>query len=587
MKKQGQGGKGQGTRAKTQAHLSSFLPIRVHSWLTLFLLFFTNFAHASEPDFGPNVLVFDPSTKHIQNYLNTIFAQQERAQFGAGRYALLFKPGKYHVDLRMGFYTQALGLGQSPDDVQIIGALRATAEWMHGNATCNFWRDAENLSVIPSDHTMIWAVSQGTALRRVHILGNLDLWDRGWSSGGFLADSKVDGLVNSGSQQQWLCRNDDLAQWQGGSLNMVFVGTDGAPRGEWPHRPFTVIPTTPTISEKPYLFIDAAGKYAVMVPSPRTNSRGINWTDNKNPGRAIPIEQFFLAHADRDNALTISAALAAGKNLILCPGIYHLDQPIRIQRPDTVILGLGYPTLVPTNATPAITVADVNGVKIAGILFDAGPRSSPALLEIGSLGDHADHGSNPTCLYDIFCRAGGATPGRVDTFITINSNNVIGDNLWLWRADHGAGAGWNENTNRQGLVINGDDVTMYGLFVEHCQGYQTLWNGERGRVYFYQSEMPYDPPSPGAWSHDGIRGFASYKVADTVHNHQAWGLGIYCVFWHAPIIADRAIEAPNSLGIQFHHMTTVRFNGHTNSGIAHILNNQGDSVITHRLARLP
>src|SRR5262249_42491612 len=152
--------------------------------------------------------------------------------------------------------------------------------------------------------------------------------------------------------------------------------------------------------------------------------------------------------------------------------------------------------------------------------------------------------ADPSFLYDIFCRAGGASRGMASTLVTINSNNVVGDNFWLWRADHGAGAQWDINKNRNGLIVNGNDVTIYGLFVEHCQEYQTIWNGNGGRVYFYQSEMPYDPPTQEAWSHDLVRGFASYKVADSVTTHEAWGLGVYCVFKAGPIVAESAIEAP-------------------------------------------
>ena len=53
-----------------------------------------------------------------------------------------------------------------------------------------------------------------------------------------------------------------------------------------------------------------------------------------------------------------------GKNLLLTPGIYHLNRTIEVKRPDTVVLGLGFPTLVPQNGTAAMTVAGVPGVKL-------------------------------------------------------------------------------------------------------------------------------------------------------------------------------------------------------------------------------
>src|SRR5579862_5532166 len=190
------------------------------------LLFSSQVVAGPAPDFGPNVLVFDSSmtAASVQSRLDAVFGQQEANQFGTNRYAIFFKPGKYDLDVQVGFYTQVIGLGKSPDDVAITGAVRSKARWMRGNATCNFWRSAENLSVTPTqdDNINIWAVSQGTALRRVHIKGDLNLSDGGWSSGGFMADCKIDGHVNSGTQQQWLSRNTSFGQWTGGAWNMVF-----------------------------------------------------------------------------------------------------------------------------------------------------------------------------------------------------------------------------------------------------------------------------------------------------------------------------------------------------------------------------
>jgi hypothetical protein len=525
----------------------------------------------------------------IQQRIDAVFARQEKGEFISNRYAYLFKPGKYNLDVQMGFYMQAVGLGQSPDDVSIAGAVRSKATWKKGNATVNFWRCVDNLSVFPTlDHNIdVWAVSQGTALRRVHVKGNLNLSDHGWSSGGFTADCRIDGQVDAGSQQQWLARNSDWASWRGGAWNMVFVGDSNPPPGSWPDKPYTVIEKTPIIREEPYLVIDSVGQYSVMVPDLQVDGpAGISWGDNPTPGKAIPLDQFFLAHPDKDNAASINAALNLGKNILFTPGIYHLETSIRISRPDTVVFGLGYPTLVPETGHPAMVVSDVDGIKLSGILFEAGKTDSPTLLQIGDSTTSALHAANPIFLYDIFCRAGGAAAGSTHTFVTINSKNVVGDNSWLWRADHGKGARWTSNKNANGLIVNGNDVTFYGLFVEHCQEYQTLWNGNGGRVYFYQSEMPYDPPSQEAWSHDKTRGYASYKVNDAVTQHEAWGLGVYCVFNSAPVIADTAIETPLAPGVKMHHMVTLRFGGLANSGMNHVINNDGAAVITQRIAKV-
>ncbi|MGA2541674.1 MAG: coagulation factor 5/8 type domain-containing protein [Verrucomicrobiota bacterium] len=536
------------------------------------------------PDFGPNVLIFDPSMTNMQSQMDEVFSKQERNQFGSERSAYLFKPGQYHLDVQMGFYMQALGLGQSPDGVAITGAVRSTAGWMRGNATCNFWRAVENLSVTPTPdrNPDVWAVSQGTALRRVHVKGDLNLWDNGWSSGGFIADSIIDGRVNSGSQQQWLSRNAQWGSWTGGSWNMVFVGVVNPPAGLWPDKPYTVVDKTPVIREKPYLFVDDGGHYFVMVPNLETGGApGTTWSGGTPSGEPLPIDRFYLAHPGTDNAASVNAALGQGKNVIFTPGIYHLENSLRISRPDTIALGLGYPTLVPDNGTPAMVISDVDGVKVGGILFEAGATNSTTLLQVGEPGSSVSHVRNPLFLYDIFCRAGGASVGKTTCMVTINCNDVVGDNFWLWRADHGRGVGWTANQNDNGLIVNGDNVTFYGLFVEHCQGYQTIWNGNGGRVYFYQSEMPYDPPTLEAWRHGTISGFASYKVADTVTTHQAWGLGVYCVFYRAPIVAENGIETPAAPGIQMHHMVTIRLGGgQRGSGINHVINGIGNPVIT-------
>jgi hypothetical protein len=541
---------------------------------------------SATPDFGPNVLIFDSSmtATTMQSRFNDVFNHQERNQFGSERYALLFKPGKYDLDVQVGFYTQVIGLGKSPDDVAITGAVRSKAGWMRGNATCNFWRSAENLSVIPLEdgNTDIWAVSQGTALRRVHIRGNLNLSDGGWSSGGFIADSRIDGRVDSGSQQQWFSRNTSFGHWIGGAWNMVFLGTINPPTKVWPASPYTVIDKTPLIREKPYLFVDDGGRWFVMVPSfAVTGAQGITWSGTSSSGNPLPLDRFYLAHPGTDTAATINAALKSGKNLVLTPGIYHLESSIQISRPDTVVLGLGFPTLIPDQGTAAMTIADVDGVKVGGILFDAGVSNSSTLFEIGEPGSSTSHAIDPSFLYDIFCRAGGGTVGTTTCMVTINSHDVVGDNFWLWRADHGQGVGWNSNKNANGLIVNGDNVTLYGLFVEHCQQYQTLWNGNGGRVYFYQSEMPYDPPSQDAWRHGDTNGYASYKVADTVRTHEAWGLGVYCVFHNGPMVADNAIETPTAPTIKMHHMVAVRL-GRRDGRISHIIN--GSSPVSDRTA---
>jgi hypothetical protein len=548
----------------------------------------------STPDFGPNVKIFDPSmlSASIQSTVDSIFTQMETNQFGNERYALLFKPGSYNVNVNVGFYSSVLGLGQMPDDVNITGSVHCEADWMQGNATCNFWRSVENLSVIPTFisnnldpiGTLTWAVAQASPMRRVHIKGGLLLWDpfetnydNAWSSGGFIADSKIDNTITSGSQQQFLTRNSQMGSWSGGNWNMVFVGNTGAPSDDsnYPASSDTVVAQAPVVREKPFLYIDNNGKYSVFVPAVRTNAQGVTWASGMGQGTSIPIDQFLVAQPGTSTATSLNQALSQGKNLLFTPGVYHLSEPLNITRADTVILGIGLATLTPDNGTAAMTVADVDGVKIAGILFDAGANNSPVLLQVGPNGSSANHSSNPTTLSDLFFRVGGAAVGKADVCITINSNNVIGDDFWVWRADHGAGVGWTVNTTKNGIVVNGNDVTIYGLFVEHFHEYQTLWNGNGGKVYFYQSEMPYDVPSQSAWmSENGtVNGYASYKVANTVTTHKLFGSGVYSYFRDAVVTSNTGIQAPNTAGVTIHHACSVFLNG--NGEITHIVNNIG------------
>ena len=538
--------------------------------------------NTAPPNFGPNVLLFNPSMSMpaIQNVLSGVFANQQNSEFGLGRYAYFFMPGQYsNLDVNVGYYTQVLGLGQSPDNVTIKGNVHSEGVLANHNATTTFWRSCENLAVIPTNgNTMTWAVSQGTSLRRMHVKGSLNLanTDNGaYSSGGFLADSKVDSTVSSISQQQWLSRNDVWGNWSGGVWNMVFVGVSNPPSGNWPSPPYTIITNTPLVREKPYLYVDSNTNFFVQVPDLRTNSRGTTWAGGITSGVSIPISQFYLAQPGVDNAGSINAALSAGMNLILTPGIYNLTNSLQVTQPDTIIIGLGFPTLVPTNRNPAMVISDVDGVKVSDIIFDAGTTASPSLLLVGPATSSVDHSADPICLYDISSRVGGQFVGTTTNCMTINANNVLGDNLWLWRADHGAGSTpyWTGNPSQSGVVVNGNFVTIYGLFSEHHQQYQTLWNGNWGRVYFYQSELPYDPQSQSSWSEaPGVPGYASYKVADTVTSHQAYGLGVYAVFINTGgviISCYNAMETPtNSQQVNVHHMMDVYITG--NGGTSQI-----------------
>ncbi len=545
-------------------------------------------ATSDQPDFGPNVTIFDPGTPSadIQAAFDRVNAQQQYNQFGDQRQAFLFKPGSYSFNGQIGYYTTVSGLGQNPDDVTVNGGLTVWAQDRFNDdrtSLVNFWRSAENLAINPDGGTDWWAVSQAAPLRRVDIKGQLGLFDYlgGYASGGFIADSHVDSTVINAPQQQWLTRDSAIGSWSNGVWNQVFAGVQGAPAQSFPSPPYTTLATDPASREKPYLYVDSAGKYRVFVPSARANSSGTTWTATSNtPGKSLSIKDFYLAKPG-DSVAKINLALALGKNLILTPGVYHVNQTIRVLRPDTIVLGMGMATIEPDNGAVPMAVADVPGVDISGLIFDAGPVNSPALLQLGTplsqlgvLKPILSRRDDPTGLQDVFFRIGGAHAGKATNSLVVDSNNVVLDDIWAWRADHGTGVGWTVNTADTGVLVNGDDVTATGLFVEHYQKYDVIWNGERGRTVMFQNEMPYDPPDQAAWQHNGILGYAAYKVGASVRAHAAWGLGSYCFFDVNPAVhASHAFEVPVRPGVQLHDVLTISLN---NAGaIDHVVNDYG------------
>ena len=561
---------------------------------------------ASTGTFGPSVYIFNPgmSQREIQATVDTVANQQVSNQFGTQRYALLFEPGTYGsstnpLTFQVGYYTTVAGLGLSPNDVVINGSIYVRNQCFGPNnctALVNFWRSLSNLTInVTTPHIgcykgEIWAVSQAAPMRRVHINGSTTLIDSctspSYASGGFIADSEFDGsTVVNGAQQQWLVRNSKLDGWSNGVWNQVFSGVMGAPSQCFPAQkscggPYTTLATSPVTREAPYLYMDSTGNYHVFVPSLQRNSVGTTWASGATPGSSIPIKKFFIARPT-DSAATINAALGSGSNLILTPGIYHLNQSIQVTRPDAVVLGLGFPTLIPENGIVSMTVANAKGVLISGMIFDAGITNSPMLLQVGSGHTQSNAGaSDPTALQDVFFRIGGAEQGRATNSLVVNSNNVILDDIWAWRADHGNGVGWNSNTADTGVIVNGDNVTAYGLFVEHYQKYQVIWNGNGGSDIFFQNEMPYDPPSQAAWMEaPGVQGWAAFKVASTVTSFSGYGMGSYSFFNQGvTIYAAHAFEVPVTLpASSLHDLLTIFLSSDGFGGILNVVNDTGGS----------
>ena len=539
---------------------------------------------------GENVFIFsdkdDPVA--VNSILKEIYEKQEAAQFGTERYSLYFLPGSYDasIEVNIGFYMQAAGLGILPTDTT-LPSLQCTARWLgdedNHKALCNVWRGVENLHL--TGETM-WAVSQATFMRRMKIDKTLYLHDeQGWASGGFLADSVVEDIIDSGSQQQWLNRNNRYKGWKDEHWNQVFVGDAKgcAPTETWTEKAFTVVDTTPVVREKPFLIYDENIGFAVYVPDLRKECAGESWSDERR-GKVISLADFHVANPATDTAKTLSDAVSLGKHLFFTPGIYKIEEPIRIERADTIVLGTGLATLIPTNGNACMEAADADGIIISGLLFDAGSKNSSSLLVVGREKNNVNHAHNPICLSDLFFRVGGAStelPTMADVCLTIYSNDVVCDHFWLWRADHGAHVGWDKNIAKNGIIVYGDRVVLYALMVEHYMEYQTLFYGEGARLYMYQCEIPYDVPCQEVWmSRNGTRrGYASIYVDDNVERFQAYGLGVYLVNKDAPVILESAMEVPAKENIEIHNICTVMLT--PKPGIAHIINEEGDGVMEH------
>jgi hypothetical protein len=534
---------------------------------------------SNTPNFGPNVDIFDPSMSatSIQSTLDSVFNTQKLNQFGTQRYALLFKPGTYSAEANIGYYTSIQGLGQNPDDVTINGDVTVDAFDGTGNATQNFWRSAENLAINPSAGSDRWAVAQAGPFRRIDVHGGLNLApaSNGYASGGYIADTKVSGQVSSVSEQQWYSRDSSFGSWSGSVWNMVFSGVTGAPSQTFPSPPITTLATTPVSRDVPYLYIDSSGNYHVFEPSLRTNASGPSWASGSTPGTSVPMSEFFVAQPS-DSAETINAELAAGCNLLFTPGVYNLDETLNVNNANTTILGIGFPTLIPANGVNTMQVADVDGVRIDGLLFDAGTTNSAALLTIGPSGSTASHASNPISVQDTFFRIGGDIAGKATASLVVNSSNTIVDDIWAWRADHGNSGtvGWTVNTASNGMVVNGNNVEATGLFVEHYQQTEVAWNGQGGKIIFFQNEMPYDPPNQAAWMNGSSNGYPAIALASNVTSFGGWGLGSYCYFNVNPAVnSANAFQSPNVAGDAWHDLLTVSLGGV--GTISHVINTTG------------
>jgi hypothetical protein len=518
-------------------------------------------------------------------------------------------------------------------------------------------------------NTDFWSVSQATPVRSVIINGNLNFQaycsetnyqSNDFASGSYVANSEILGQLDWSGNQQGVARNTDMESAAGYVWNYVYSG-DTCPPGYTPTTthgapgPAACSPTedvfdgtfrvtngtdgvigvdqvtalaqSPVTEEEPFLYAttstattmpgapggvsgapsEAGGVSGVFVPAVQHDSVGPNFLSGTEAGSPVPITQFFVANPSTQEAL-IQAALDRGQDLVLTPGVYELDTPIEVTHPNTIVIGLGFPVLVPERGNASMVVLPNNGVKLSGMIFDAGPVNSPVLLSVGSPkgpglvnsparvsgggpegrdahssqaptrgaqtraqpldpGAPGNSASDPDLVQDIFFRIGGAetTPVSATVSLLDNADNSIIDDVWAWRADHGAnasvanaegevGAGWTFNQGATGVLVTGSNVTAYGLAVEHYQKDEVIWSGDNGTDIFFQNELPYDPPSQTAWETSPVQpGYPAFLVPSNVQSFHGYGMGSYVVFIYSPATLwdAMAYEAPNSPGVVF------------------------------------
>ena len=580
------------------------------------------------------VYVFNASApaSQINSFANQIYAVNGGTSAGActqqftdNRFAILFQPGSYPgTFINVGYYTSIAGLGTGPAGTQLadVTSPQNCGVDISPGALNTFWRSAENFTTTPTvqpigagltaANIMVWATSQACPLRQLYVNGGLWLFQLGlptyastFCSGGFMADSTItDGSptgTNTGGQQQFLMRNSDLGSSSGdGVWNYVYVGCNEAPIArcngttyptiaDGSNVTLTVIPATPVIAEKPFIsYNSGASSYYLNIPQQQTNKVGTS-IDSPPTVTQVSFANVYVTSPATDTAATINAQIAAGNHVVLSAGIYNLTESIVVGQTGACVIGVGFPTLIATNGAPCIKVT-ADKVRVGGVLLQAGPVATTTLLQWGNPGQSFTEGY----LYDCFTRIGRFNPNstaynQADTSIVINSPNIIGDNLWLWRADHDAvdvgytpqtGVNNGSNPSLQGLVVanTADNVTIYGLGTEHQLQDLVEWNGNNGHVYFFQAEYPYDAGVTYA-----SQGYVAYRVGSDVSSHEGQGLGAYSNFWNTGVVPFSGFSVPPGIVLQ-HAMTRFLNN---QGGIDHVVNNEGASVATGTVGPYP
>ncbi|WPX97444.1 hypothetical protein [Candidatus Bandiella euplotis] len=537
----------------------------------------------------------------------------ETNEWSNKRYAILVAGGNYEMSdqFKLGYYTQVVGVADGASDVRIAPGINVLNNCEKvGDANCkapggldNFWRSISDITLDVSrlGAPLRFAVSQASPIRDVKIIGNDILmcdWglggDCGFTSGGFISKMYVSNII-LGSQQQFYVANSNFGQLQAGVWNIVSHNNHGTTFGDgdistknlWDGYPFTQI-NDDIILQIPRIIFDQ-GNWSVQIASGKkdANSFVVLSLDNDTSPTIV----------SKDKVQVINAEIAGGApGLIIMPGIYNIQGVLNIPN-DKVVLGLGLPSLVCQSDSGKCMDLGSEGAHIAGMTFDAGVYGSSSnpdniLLNVGQ----QYHGSsiNPTTLQDIYCRIARIDDAQASpsayACVKINSDSVIGENLWLWRADHDKQSlqiPFDINYCKHGLIVIGNDVQMNGLFIEHFNDYQTIWLGKNGKIKFYQSELPYFMPSDGATVDCTVPDSTyiqkeqvcpSLYITSDASGFNAKGLGVYSFFPND--LGQKTIKAKSVLkadtdDLSISHVVMRWLNGDPESGVEYIFETNG------------
>ena len=542
--------------------------------------------------------------KDCQKLADFLYNAQEFAEFDEGRVLIMLAPGRHTLHLRLGYYTQVIGIGSDASKTVVVGSIEVpnSAEPLIG-ALNNFFRSVQNLTIEvkkdDGDTKNYFRASQASPIRNLKVYGDLHLAEfqqappippstepniGGFSSGGFMANVEVTGKVDYETQQQFFSRNGNFSSGLHGSWNIVYAGCVGEVEETACQQSSPLVSETPTVvgwtRSVPRLnYNESTNVFSIVLPGAYKNSAGLLPTD-----KDVILTNIFIA-TSATTVEEINENLDEGVHVVLSPFVYRFSKPIRVTRSGTVLMGAGFAAVMPTQGNIAVEVVDgAVGVVLSSFMIEAGspygPQASlsPALLRVGDTVNSTGDSENPTYVMDVFPRVGGPTDtAAAVTMIEINQKHVVIDHIWCWRADHDksgahSGLGVDKAVAQHGLVVNADNVVACAVFAEHTLQEPVLWNGNDGVLTFMQCELAYDVVAP--FDVPGLRVTGSGFTGSYI--------GIYSFFakkWNdsigkLPPQVKTAIVAPDDSKIEF--ACTVFLNDETGAGsILSVINGGG------------